>query len=278
MKKGISQLSFQDEMSVIEVLKLSKKFGFEGVELMLKEEGDFSIDSSESQIKAIGKQAQDIGIEIASLVSLIPWFHPLTASDAGSRAKGMESIEKMLAAAAVLDIETILVVPGVVGSVFFLDTPVVAYDTAYERSQKAIMELAQKAEQYKVNLGIENVWNNFLLSPLEFRDFIDQTNSPYVVAYFDVGNVLPFGYSEQWIRILDSRIKKVHIKDFKLSIGNMEGFVGLLQGDVNWKEVIKALKEIGYNDYLIAEIAPYASFPLKTILDISTSMDEILKL
>ncbi len=133
------------------------------------------------------------------------------------------------------------------------------------------------AERYRVTIGIENVWNKFLLSPLEMRDFVDKIGSRYVGCYFDVGNVLLTGYPEQWIRILGERIKRVHLKDFKISIGNINGFCNLLEGDANWKEVIKALKEIKYDSYLTAEIVPpYRQYPQALIYNISKNMDFIL--
>ncbi len=125
-------------------------------------------------------------------------------------------------------------------------------------------------------MGIENVWNKFLLSPLEMARYIDEFDSPCVCAYYDVGNVLLFGYPEQWIRILGHRIQRVHVKDFKPAVGNYNGFVPLLAGDVNWTEVRLALQEIGYNDVLTAEIDPYASYPEQLIFDTARHIDVII--
>jgi hexulose-6-phosphate isomerase len=108
-----------------------------------------------------------------------------------------------------------------------------------------------------VAICIENVWNKFLLSPLEMRDFIDSFNSQMIGAYFDVGNVLLMGYPDQWIRILGKRIKRVHVKDFKLSVGTAEGFVDLLEGDVDFEAVKKALADVGYDGYVTAELLPF---------------------
>ena len=106
-------------------------------------------------------------------------------------------------------------------------------------------------------IAVENVWNKFLLSPLEMREFIDNFNTSQVGVYFDVGNVLLTGYPDQWIRILGSRIKRVHIKDFKLSVGNPDGFVDLLDGDVDFEAVKQALSEINYDGYVTAEMIPF---------------------
>jgi len=157
---------------------------------------------------------------------------------------------------------------------FRSDFKPISYDVVYERSLKVMRELAPHAENYRVAIGVENVWNKFLLSPLEMRDFVDRVGSDYIGVYFDVGNILLFGFPEQWIRILGKRIKKIHLKDFKKSIGTVNGFCDLTEGDVNWKEVIKALKEVGYDSYLTAEIMPYTPDLLEKA---SRAMDRILE-
>lgn len=106
---------------------------------------------------------------------------------------------------------------GVVNADFEIPGKVVDYATTYERSLEAMMELKEYAEQYKVEIGLENVWNKFLVSPMEMRDFIDKVDSKYVGSYFDVGNVLFNGYPEHWITILGDRIKKVHFKDYRVA-------------------------------------------------------------
>jgi hexulose-6-phosphate isomerase len=131
------------------------------------------------------------------------------------------------------------------------------------------------APQLKVVLAVENVWNRFLLSPVEMAYFVDSIGSDYVACYFDVGNVLPFGYPQDWIRTLGSRVKRIHMKDFKRSVGNFNGFCDLTEGDVPWAEVMKALKEIGYKGPVTGEMMPYRP----TLLDLtSTAMDWILSL
>ena len=121
------------------------------------------------------------------------------------------------------------------------------------------------------------MWNGFLLSPLEMRDFLDKVGSEYVGSYFDVGNVLPFGYPEQWVRILGKRIRKVHFKDFRRSVGTLDGFVELLTGDVDYPAVTEAFREIGYDGWVTAEIIPPAKqYPLTTLENASNAMDRIL--
>src|SRR5690606_28245567 len=129
---------------------------------------------------------------------------------------------------------TILVITGAVGVDFIPGCEVVQYDRAYDRALEAISKLAADAKANNVHIGIENVWNKFLLSPLEMKTFIDATGSEYVGSYFDVGNAVQNGYPEHWITILGHRIKKVHFKDYRRQAGGLHGFVDLLAGDVNY--------------------------------------------
>ncbi len=154
---------------------------------------------------------------------------------------------------------------------------VIPYDIAYNRSLKEISELVAYAEKYQVYIGIEHVWSKFLLSPLEMRDFIDKLGSKYLGAYFDVGNVLLYGYPEQWIRILGSRIKAVHFKDFKTEIGTINGFCPLLYGDVNWIEVMRAFHDVKYNGFVTAELFPPKLYPDQMIFDTASAMKRIVK-
>lgn len=150
-----------------------------------------------------------------------------------------------------------LLVPGAVDVFFLPDAEVVPYEVCYERAIDFVSKLIPTAEKTGVSICIENVWNKFLLSPLEMRNFIDSFGSKKIGSYFDVGNVLLTGYPDQWIKILGSHIKRVHIKDFKLSVGTAEGFVDLLEGDVDFEAVKKALAEVGYDGYVTAEMLPF---------------------
>jgi len=263
-------------MTVAECIAMAKDAGFDGIELSLNEEGEISLNSTEKDILKIKEIAQNEGIEIASLATGLYWSYPVTSSDPAIRQKSKDIVRKQLEIAALLGTNGILVVPGAVAGLA-PDSEVVQYDVAYERALEAFIELKEDAESYKVSIGLENVWNKFLLSPLEMRDFVDKIDSPYVGVYFDVGNVIYTGYPEHWIRILGKRIKKVHFKDFRREVGTLAGFVDLLAGDVNFPEVVKALEEVGYNDYVIAEMIPnYTHYTNQIIYNTSKSMDKIL--
>ena len=275
MKKSISIWAFPG-LKIKEAMELAKKAGFEAVELALDEEGEISLNSSQKEIENVASMAKQIGLDISGLATGLFWKYSMTSNKKENVNKAREVCRKMLDTARWLGTDGILVIPGGVGADFIPGYEVVSYDLAYERARKALKEVAPYAEEKKVYVGVENVWNKFLLSPLEMKQFIDEINSPFVGVYFDVGNVVINGYPEQWIRILGKRIKRVHFKDFKSAVGNLNGFVDLLEGDVNWHEVIKALKEVGYNGYVTAEFFGYKEYNEVLIYNISQAMDYIL--
>ena len=188
-----------------------------------------------------------------------------------------EIVKKQLEVAAVLGCESILVIPGCVNAEFAAPGKVYDYLTCYERSLESVMKVKAYAEQYKVQIALENVWNKFLLSPMEMRDFIDKVGSDYVGSYLDIGNVLANGFPEHWIRALGSRIKKVHFKDYRMEAGGLHGFVDLLAGDVNYPAVMEELKKIGYDGWVSAEMIPNYKYYTETIIyNTSNAMDRIM--
>ncbi|MCD6170626.1 MAG: TIM barrel protein [Candidatus Latescibacteria bacterium] len=276
MKKSINQWSFPSGR-LEDHMKLAKDAGFEAIEPAIAEEGELTLNSTRQEVSKIAQMASRIGIEISGLATGLFWDHSLTSDDKKTREKAKQIVAKMLEVATWLGTDAILVVPGTVGVDFIPGSQVVPYDVAYERSMAALKELAPEAERHRVYIAVENVWNKFLLSPLEMRDFVDRIGSNYVGVYLDVGNVILTGYPEQWIRILGQRIKRVHFKDFKRSVGTLGGFVDLLAGDVNWPEVMAAFREIGYDGFVAAEmIPPYACYPEASIYNTSKAMDYIL--
>ncbi len=276
MKKGINIWSFP-QASIKDNLLLAKKAGFEGVELALNAEGELSMNSSEAEIKNVKKIADDLGLELYSLSCGLCWDYRLSDDDENLRNKSVDMIKKQLDTAKILGADTILVIPGVVNVEFSFPEKKVAYDVVYERALKGLNGLKDYAKSLKVNIGLENVWNKFLLSPMEMRDFIDKIDSEFVGSYFDVGNAMLCGYPEDWIRILGIRIKKVHFKDYRMQAGGLHGFVDLLAGDVNYPEVVKALKEVGYDGWVSAEMIPNYKYHTDAIIyNTSYSMDRIL--
>lgn len=272
MLKGINQWCFPQGTSLEEVFEHSSSAGFDVVELNLNPVGGvgLTMDTTVKEAEAIGKLALKYGLNLQSLSTGLLWESPLSDPDPNVREQGRKVVLKQLELAEILGIDTVLVVPGVVNA----NTP---YEVCYKNSQEEIHKLITTAEQRNVVIGIENVWNKFLLSPLEMAAYVDQFESDCVGVYFDVGNVLPFGYPEQWIRLLGERIRKVHVKDFCTKVGNIDGFVPLLAGDVNWKAVYAALCEVGYDGALTAELSPYKQAPFQLIYDTSRHLDMIIR-
>jgi hexulose-6-phosphate isomerase len=276
MKKGISIWSFQAQ-PLKESFALAKKAGFEGVEVALDAVGEVSLTSTEQELLEVKKQAEATGIELYSVACGLYWDYWLTSDDKSEREKAKDIVKIQLNAAATIGADTILVVPGSVNADFVSETKVVDYKSAYERSLEAFMELKEYAEKYKVSIGIENVWNKFLTSPMEMRDFIDKVGSDKVRSYLDIGNVLFNGYPEHWIAILAEKIKKVHFKDYRKEAGGLCGFVDLLSGDVNWPNVMEQFKKIGYDGWVTAEmLPPYTYYPETIIYNTSNAMDKII--
>ncbi len=275
MKKSINLWAFTPQTTLENCLDIAKEAGFEGVELVV-EEGRVNPKETEERLKEIRREAEKRSLEISSLATGLFWKFNLVSDNPKLREEAENLIRDMLRMSSLLGADTILVVPGAVHILWETQSEIIPYEVAYKRAYQSIEKLVSEAERYKVNIGIENVWNKLFLSPMEMKEFIDDIGSPYLGVYFDVGNVLTIGFPEQWIRILGKRIKKVHLKDFRTAVGNLEGFVGLLEGDVNWPEVMKALKEIGYDDFLVAEVFPYKYHPEALIYNTSTSMDFIM--
>ena len=230
MKIGINRWTMPPEWSLAECFKAAKTAGFDSIEINIAETGELTLTSTEAEVRRLADSARAAGITLSSLSSGLGWKYPLTANDPDVRRQGVEAVRTALKAARWLDVDTVLCVPGIVSAD-------VRYDVAYERAQSALRELAPEAEAQGVFIGVENVWNKFLLSPLEMARFVDEVNSPWVGVYFDSGNILSYGYPQHWIEILGPRIKKVHVKDFKTEIGSIQGFANPLQGDVPWAAV-----------------------------------------
>jgi L-ribulose-5-phosphate 3-epimerase len=272
MLKSISAWAFNNDRPLTEVFKLAKDNGFEGVEVAIAEEGEITPQSTEADLKRIVEQAHEVGIQIPSLASGLGWGYPLTTTDEATRNKGIELVKSSLQAAKWLGVDAILCVPGGVGAEFIEGFKGAPYAVAYDNALDAFQQIKPVAEETGVAVGIENVWNKFLLSPLEMRDFVDKLDSNQIGVYFDAGNVIATGYAEDWVRTLGHRIKRVHFKDFKRDVGNLDGFCDLLAGDVNYPEVMKALREIGYNGPVTSEFFGAEA----DLAKISAAMDKIL--
>jgi hexulose-6-phosphate isomerase len=259
---------------IAEAMQEAKDLGFDAIELTIAGNGVLTHQATKVQCEDILAIGQKIGIEISSVASGENWFCSPTSNDSEFRNKSIDFTNKALQITNWLGTDAYLYIPGAVDVFFLPEAEVIPYDVCFERASEAIRQILPGAEEAGVAICLENVWNKFLLSPLEVRDFVDSFNSEMVGVYFDIGNVLLTGYPEQWIRILGKRIKRVHVKDFNRSIGTAEGFVDLLEGDVNFQTVQKALVDIGYDGYVTAELLPFEpGRPEKT----ATAMKKIFK-
>lgn len=262
IKKAVKLGMVAGSLSVLKKFELLKKIGFDGVEV------DSPSDLDPEEVIA----ARDAtGLAIPGVVDSVHWRMPLSDPDPEVRAKGREGLETALRDAARFGASTVLLVPGVVNQN-------VSYDAAYERSQAEIKTVLPLAEELSIKIAIENVWNSFLLSPLEAARYIDEFESPWIGWYFDVGNVVNYGWPEQWVRILDKRIFKLDVKEYSRKKRNEEGLwkgfdVKLLEGDCDWPRVMQALDEIGYSGWATAEVSGGDEARLR---DIAQRMDRII--
>lgn len=272
LKKGICSFGFPSEMSLKEIFAEAKKYGFDGVELCMALNGELTPDTPDEKLEQIKADAANAGIELYSVTTSVYWSASLTSDSLEERDTAKSYAINQLRIAKKLGCDTVLVVPGHTGVGFAPGLGVVEYDVAYDRALDAIKELAHYAEDAGVVIGIENVWNKFLLSPLEMKSFIDEVGSEYVGAYFDVGNVLINSYPEHWIKILGGRIAKVHFKDFDMATNH---FCYLLEGDVNYPAVINAFRNIGYDGWVTAEYAAKNDNPAM-LRHTSYAMDRII--
>jgi L-ribulose-5-phosphate 3-epimerase len=279
--KSISYWSFkgglEDKAALDDVFAEAKRLGFEAVELALGN-NEVNLKTTKAQCEAIRERADKAGVALSSVATGLYWDTSLTDPKATVREKAKKITRTLIDVAKWLGQDAVLVVPGAVDVFFNPDAPVVSYDEVWTRSLESLKELAPYAEESRVHVCLENVWNKFLLSPLEMRNFVDEINSPYVGCYFDVGNATLLGFPQQWVRILGSRIKRVHVKGFKTTwLGDKWTLVGefcdLLAGTVPWAETMKALRDVGYNGPVTAEMLPWRPGLLE---DTSKAMDKIL--
>lgn len=258
MKKGICYGTFSQTMPDEEKFALAKRAGFDGVEI-------HTLDTAAERDR-IREIAQKAGVELPSVMPTGVWEAPLSSADEGQRQAGIERIRLSIDTAKAIGATTVLVVPATVDGKQ-------AYASVYERSLRSLRELAPYAANHGIQLAIENVWNRFLLTPREMAGFIEAIGEPNVGLYFDCGNILQYGYPELWIRELGSLLRKVHVKDYD---ANSRQWRYLLQGTVNWPEVRKALREVGYDDYLTAEMSLYPTYGDQMLFDTSRQMDRII--
>ncbi len=255
MKKGCCLGMLPREMELEARLALAKKLGFDGVE-----PGTIK---KKSELRKLKKAAENTGIEIIDIMNSDHWRYPLSSPRKSDVARSIRCMETSLENAAALGTDCVLLVPAVVNEE-------VTYEEAWKRSRAAIRKLIPKARKLGVVIAVENVWNKFLLSPIEFKAYVDSFKSPWVKAYFDVGNIVLYGYPQHWIRTLGRRIKRIHVKGFD---ARTRQFVPLREGTIDWPEVRKALADVRYNGWITAEVRGGDE---ETLRGVSRDLDKII--
>lgn len=268
--KGVCAGIFPRAMPFAERCREARRAGFDAIEFPMT--GEISLESTPDQIKRLSDAARKARVEVASLWVSPLGSTPLNSPDAEVRSRGIAAIAKAVEFATYLDCSALLVVPGRVGSGAKFQC---GYETTWQRISAEFPKAIPFAEKAKVHLALENVSNRFLVSPLEMRAFIDQFKSPWVGAYFDIGNVMYFGYPQDWIQTLASRIKRIHLKDRKVTpAAEQRRPSGLLEGDVDWKAVMTALVKTGYRGFACAEIGHDPDDP-DQLKKVSAAIDKI---
>ncbi len=282
MKKSINlwALPYPDKMSLGECFQLCREAGFDAVEVNYDLEGDLSPQASEADLKAIGRTARKIGLQISGVCSFLFWPYSLTHEDPARRSKGLELAAGMIRAARALGTENLLVVPGAVYVPWLEDEPPVPHDVCDRRAKEAVRKLIPPAEEAGVYLNIENIFaNGYLHSPQEMNGFVDSFSSRRVRVHFDTGNIMQYHFPQHWIPLLGGRIKNVHLKEYSKKVHefNLHTFRPLLDGTTDWPAVIEAFDQVGYRGYLTFEyFNPFPHWPESLVYQTSDAMDRML--
>lgn len=239
MKKAVLLSMIEGGSSVADKFAIARDAGFDAMEC-----GNVP---TMKEAEEIAKASQSAKFPIHGIMNMEHWKSPLSSPEPGVAEKTIESMKSSFEQAKLWGASTILLVPAVVN-------PQVRYEEAWKRSQAQIRKLVPFAEKARVTICVENVWNKFLLSPLEMARYVDDFKSPWVRSYLDVGNMLLYGYPQDWVRTLGKqRIAKIHFKDFKFAKRQAE-FVNLREGELDWKALHTALAEIGYDGFATVEL------------------------
>jgi hexulose-6-phosphate isomerase len=240
-KKAVLISMLPKELSYEDRFKLALDAGFAGIEMRTVPE--------EKEAEEIRAASAKTGLRIHSVMNADHWTYPLSSDDPAVVDKSVAGMVTSLGNAKLWGADTVLLVPAVVN-------PQTSYKDAWARSQRVIRDrILPRAQERKVVVAVEEVWNKFLLSPLEFARYVDEFGSPWIKAYFDVGNIVFYGYPQDWVRALGPRIAKVHLKDFQLDRPNGRfNWKNLGEGDIDWVEVRRAFGDIGYDGWMTTEI------------------------
>lgn len=258
MKSAINAWSCPNELDFEGLFRNLSAAGFDGVELNLdhadRSRHSLTLEMTNAQLTQIRRFSEEYELPVSGISCSLYGGTPLSSRNSEDRSRARKILDAQLRFADFLGADGILIVPGG-------PTEERSIRECWDNNQESLLSMKDLITSGSARVGVENVWNNFFLSPMEMARFIDELNIPHLGAYFDVGNVALFSWPEYWIEILGKRICKIHIKDFKKTGGNAGHFTHLLEGSIRWGRVMQALKQTGYDGYLTAELSMMPSAP-----------------
>jgi hexulose-6-phosphate isomerase len=269
MKKGICDVCINEGDTFEGKLAAAKRAGYEGVELLIGTGAPafVHLGMDRRAVEAVRATVEGQGLVVSSLMGGVLRDSPVLSADAAVRRRAVENFAGALERASWLGVSTVLMHPGQL-------QPETRYDQAWEGTVEVLRNLIPACERTGVGLGLENVWNKFLLAPTEMRQILDEVNHPLIGCYLDTANMLLYGYAEHWVPIVGRHIRKVHVKDFKRGSGG--GFCQLLDGDCNYPAVMRELRAIGYDDFLTSEVSQGERPADQTMADTAARIDRIM--
>jgi L-ribulose-5-phosphate 3-epimerase len=275
MRKSIGDNMIPKGWSLERGLELVKKAGFDGIELWLGDVPWFQMATTDAEVRELRRRIENAGLVVSNVSTGLHWASPLSARDPQLRAQAIRIVERQVETASLLGTDAILVVAGLV-------TEEIPYNEVYQRCVDALKSLGSTAERARVKIGCENcnAEQRFLMSPREFRQFLDDVNHPAVGIHLDVGNIHDTGFAEQWIEIHGPRITRIHVKDVlkhRGRCGDQSVYTNLFLGDNNWPAIRGALTKVGYDGWLVAEMeARYRYAPDQQFHDTSRALDRLI--
>lgn len=274
MKKSIGDNMIPRGWRFEQGLELTKKAGFDGIELWLGDTPWFQMTTTDAEVRELRRKIENAGLVVSNVSTGLHWKYPISARDPKVREEGIRIVEREIETAALLGTDVILLVPGLV-------TEEVPYNEVYMRCLDALKQLAPKAAKANVKIGCENCnsEHRFLISPREFWQFLNDVNNPYVQMFLDVGNIHDTGFAEQWIEIHGPRIVRIHLKDVLKKRGRSGEtvYTNLFLGDNNWPAIRAAMHKVGYDGWLVAEMeARYRYAPDQQFYDTSVAIDRLI--
>ena len=275
MKKSIGDNMIPKGWTFEQGLALVKQAGYDGIELWLGDMPWFQMTTTDTGVRELRRKVENAGLVVSNVSTGLHWRSPLSARDPQVREQAMRIVERQIETARLLGTDAILVVAGLV-------TEEVPYDEAYQRCVDALRALGATAARAGVRIGCENcnAEQRFLLSPREFRTFLDAVNSPAVGIHLDVGNIHDTGFAEQWIEVHGPRITRIHVKDVlkhRGRSGDQSVYTNVFLGDNNWPAIRAAMTKVGYDGWLVAEMeARYRYAPDQQFYDTAAALDRLI--